>query len=194
MIRNIAYDSPVKEPYIFYPDKNWEGIFMTKNANFEDELGATMIDSRLTYVYQAVTVADAMILDLTGKGSKYLTNYRDADENFLDGSNTYRLNIPVNVPAERFWSVVVYDAETRSMIKNDVHPLPGIRSLDADILIQNDDGSYDVYFGPEAPEGYENNWVKTNEGDGWFVMFRFYSPTEAYYDKSWQLPNIELLK
>jgi hypothetical protein len=51
-----------------------------------------------------------------------------------------------------------------------------------------------VYFGPEAPEGYENNWVKTNEGDGFFVFFRFYSPTEAYYDKSWQLPMVELVK
>jgi len=194
MARNVAYDSPVKEPYIYYLGKNWEIPFMTKNADFEDERGITLIEPRLSYVYQAITVADAMLLKLEGKGSKYLVNYRDADENFLSGSNTYRLNIPANPPAERFWSVVVYDADTRSMIVNDVQPLPGIRSLDADTLIQNDDGSYDAYFGPEAPEGYENNWVKTNEGDGWFVLFRFYSPTEAFYDKSWQLPMVELIK
>ena len=67
--------------------------------------------------------------------------------------------------------------------------------LDDDkILMQNEDGSYDVYFGPEAPEGYENNWVKTNEGDGFFVYMRFYSPTEAYYDKSWQLPMIQKIE
>ena len=104
------------------------------------------------------------------------------------------MNIAGNIPAENFWSVVVYDAETRSMINNDLQPLPGIRSLDADKLLKNDDGSYDVYFGPEAPEGFENNWVKTNEGDGWFVLFRFYSPTEAFYDKSWQLPMVEKLE
>ncbi len=75
------------------------------------------------------------------------------------------MNIPANVPAENFWSIVVYDAETRSMIKNDLQPLPAIRSLNSD-LMQNEDGSYDVYFGPEAPEGYENNWVKTNDDDG----------------------------
>ena len=51
-----------------------------------------------------------------------------------------------------------------------------------------------MYFGPEAPGGFENNWVKTNEGDGFFVFFRFYSPTEAYYDKSWQLPMIEKIE
>jgi len=194
MTRNIAYDSPVKESFIYYPDKNWELAFMSKNPSFEDEQGATQIEPRLSFVYQAITTADAMVLEIVGKGSKYLSNYRDADENFLEGSNTYRLNIPANVPAENFWSIVVYDAETRSMIKNDLQPLPGIRSLDSDKLIQNEDGSYDVYFGPEAPEGYENNWVKTNEGDGWFVLFRFYSPTEAYYDKSWQLPMFEKMK
>jgi len=194
MARNIAYDSPVKEPYLFYPDKNWELAFMTKNPRYEDERGATQIEQRMSFMYQAITTADAMVLELVGKGSKYLGTYRDADENFLIGSNSYHLNIPADVPAANFWSIVVYDAETRSMIKNDVQPLPAIRSLDSDKLKQNEDGSYDVYFGPEAPEGYEDNWVKTNEGDGFFVFFRFYSPTEAYYDKSWQLPMVELIK
>jgi len=191
MARNIAYDSPIKESFLYWPDKNWELAFMTKNPQFEDERGATQIEPRMSFVYQAITTADAMVLEIVGKGSKYVGTYRDADENFLIGSNTYHLNIPANVPAENFWSLLVYDAETRSMIKNDVQPLPGIRSLDSDILLQNSDGSYDVYFGPEAPEGYENNWVKTNEGDGFFVFFRFYSPTEVYYEKNWQLPMIE---
>ena len=193
MARNIAYDSPVKEPYLFYPDKNWELAFMTKNPRFEDDQGATQIERRMSFVYHAITTADAMVLELVGKGSKYLETFRDADENFLIDSNTYHLNIPANIPAENFWSIVVYDAETRSMIKNDLQPLPAIRSLNSD-LIQNEDGSYDVYFGPEAPEGYENNWVKTNDDDGWFVLFRFYSPTEAFYDKSWQLPMIKKLE
>jgi len=195
MARNIAYDYPDRESYLFYPDTNWAPIFYTKDpTSFEDERGATQIDQRMFFIYQAISTADAMKLELVGKGSKYLGAYRDSDENFLIGSNTYHLNIPANIPAENFWSIVVYDAETRSMIKNDVQPLPAIRSLDSDKLIQNSDGSYDVYFGPEAPEGYENNWVKTNEGDGFFVYFRFYSPTEAYYDKSWQLPDVELVK
>jgi hypothetical protein len=194
MARNIAYDSPVKEPFLYWPDKNWELAFMTKNPRYEDERGATQIEPRISFMYQAITTADAMVLELVGKGSKYVGTYRDADEDFLIGSNTYHLNIPADVPALNFWSIVVYDAETRSMIKNDVQPLPAIRSLDSDKLIQNEDGSYDVYFGPEAPTGYENNWVKTNEGDGFFVFMRFYSPTEAYYDKSWQLPMVEKLE
>lgn len=194
MTRNIAYDNPAKAPYIFYPGKNWETPFMTKNADFEDDRGATLMDNRLGYTYQAITVADAMVLKLTGKGSKYLVNYRDSNDNYLSGSNTYLLNIPANPPAERFWSVVAYDAETRSLIVNDERPRPGFSSVYAEHYTQNADGSYDVYLGPVAPEGYENNWIKTNEGDGFFVLFRFYSPTEAFYDKSWQLPNIELIE
>ena len=194
MARNIAYDSPVKKPWIYYPDKNWELAFQTKNPRHEDERGATQIEPRMSFMYQAITTADAMVLELVGKGSKYIGTYRDSDYDFLIGSNTYHLNIPANVPAENFWSIVVYDAETRSMINNGVQPLPAIRSLDDDKLLQNGDGSYDVYFGPEAPEGFENNWVKTNEDDGFFVFMRFYSPTEAYYDKSWQLPMIEKIE
>jgi len=194
MARNIAYDSPAKKPYIYWEDKNWELAFQTKNPRHEDERGVTQIEPRMSFMYQAITTADAMVLEMIGKGSKYVGTYRDSDYYFLQGSNNYHLNIPSDVPAENFWSIVAYDADTRSMINNGLQPLPAIRSLDDDKLIQNDDGSYDVYFGPDAPEGFENNWVKTNEGDGFFVYMRFYSPTEAYYDKSWQLPMIEKIE
>ncbi|ODA48410.1 hypothetical protein BC476_10995 [Vibrio parahaemolyticus] len=41
----------------------------------------------------------------------------------------------------------------------------------------NSDGSIDVYYGPKPLKGYENNWVQTNPGEGWFTYFRFYGPT-----------------
>jgi hypothetical protein len=28
-------------------------------------------------------------------------------------------------------------------------------------------------------------------GKGWFVYFRWYSPTQAFFDKTWTLPDIE---
>ena len=42
------------------------------------------------------------------------TNQRE----FLHGENTYRLVMPPDVPAKDFWSLTVYDVETRSMLKN----------------------------------------------------------------------------
>ena len=51
------------------------------------------------------------------------------------------------------------------------------------------DGSVKVYIGPEAPLGYESNWVQSNKGEGFFVYLRLYGPTEAYFDKSWVMPD-----
>jgi hypothetical protein len=55
----------------------------------------------------------------------------------------------------------------------------------------NDDGSVDLFLGPDVPAGQEGNWIKTNPGEYWFAYFRLYAPTEAYFDKSWPLPDIE---
>jgi len=52
----------------------------------------------------------------------------------------------------------------------------------------------DVYVGPAAPKGFENNWVQTKPGEGWFALFRFYGPTEKLFDKSWVLGDFEKVK
>ena len=40
----------------------------------------------------------------------------------------------------------------------------------------------------------KGNWIQTVPGKGWFPIFRFYSPTEAYFDKNWKLNDIEEVK
>jgi hypothetical protein len=192
MAKNIAYDSSIKESWIYYPGKTWELGIMPNNPSFEDEQNATQILPRTSFVYEAITTADNMVKPIIGSGSKYLMNYRDGNGTFLGGTNTYKLNVPSNVPAEQFWSADSYDTETRSLLKNNVSS--GITSVNLENVTQNNDGSYDIYFGPEAPAGQEGNWIKTNPEEGFFVIFRFYGPTEPYYDKTWQLPNIELVK
>jgi hypothetical protein len=54
--------------------------------------------------------------------------------------------------------VAVHDFETRSQVQTDSNNA-ALSSYDD--LRHNNDGSVDLYFGPTAPEGYENNWVKT---------------------------------
>ncbi len=102
MARNISYDSPAKEPFLYWPDKNWELAFMTKNTRYEDECGVTQIEQRMSFTYQAITSTDAMVLEFAEKGSKYLGTYRDSNDNSLFGSNLYHLNIPADVPAQNF--------------------------------------------------------------------------------------------
>jgi hypothetical protein len=126
-----------------------------------------------------------------GAGQVYLEAQKDSDDNWLDGGNNYRLTIPANVPMKQFWSVTVYDNDTRCFVRTGQLPDKSSR-MD---LTYNDDGSVDLYFGPEAPadEAQRSNWVKTVPEEGWFTYFRLYAPTEKYFDRSWQLPDIENL-
>jgi len=56
---------------------------------------------------------------------------------------------------------------------------------------KNGDGSIDVYFGPNAPEGKASNWVPTDPARQFELMFRLYGPTKALFEKTWVLPDVE---
>jgi hypothetical protein len=86
----------------------------------------------------------------------------------------------------------VYDPQTRSELQTD-QPYPS-RQSQRDKMIVNDDGSFDLYYGSEAPAGKKANWTQTVPGKAWFVVLRLYSPTEPWYDKTWRPGEIELLK
>jgi hypothetical protein len=93
---------------------------------------------------------------------------------------------------QQFWAVSVYDIDTRTLFRNE--SLKAKISSNSQGLKKNADGSVDVYFGPHPPAGWENNWVQTVAGKFWFPYFRLYAPTQAYFDKSWPLPDIEKVK
>ncbi len=40
----------------------------------------------------------------------------------------------------------------------------------------------------------EAKWIQTVPDKGWFCLLRLYSPTEAWYDKSWRPGEIELVQ
>ena len=96
--------------------------------------------------------------------------------------------MPANVPAANYWSVVLYDADTRALLDNG-QPFPSVASNQKMTL--NQDGSADVYFGPQRPEDESANWIKTVPSRGYFVGMRLYSPTKAFFEQSWKPDNIE---
>ncbi|MFD0879232.1 DUF1214 domain-containing protein [Variovorax dokdonensis] len=53
---------------------------------------------------------------------------------------------------------------------------PSARSSQNEDLVKNADGTVDVYFGPKAPAGKASNWVQTNPGGKFEVLFRLYGP------------------
>ncbi|KQW70424.1 hypothetical protein ASE17_16145 [Phenylobacterium sp. Root77] len=169
-----------------YPGTQWEWV-LTLNPDQEAET-YSQIDERTDYTFEAFSVAAGMIKPIVGAGSQYMSVGKDGDGNWLDGGKSYRLRVPPKAPVKEFWSLIVYDNLTRSMIETDtlragVSSQRGVR--------ENADGSVDIHFGPSAPSGGSANWIKTLPGRGWFAYFRWYGPTEAFFDKSWALGDIE---
>jgi hypothetical protein len=171
----------------YYPDRKWQGTLPGNDYTFAHD-GVPQIDARNNAYYMAAGNTPAMMAKNVGQGSQYLWTYRDASGAWLDGARSYRLRVPAHVPIKNFWSVVVYDALSRSELQNS-QTLPSVSMYSGPSA--NADGTIDIYFGPTCPPGQEKNWVETLPDRGWFPIFRFYSPTEAYFDKSWKLPDIE---
>ena len=123
-----------------------------------------------------------------GAGQFYSISIRDKDGDGFDGAKTYRLIVPANPPVEQYWSVTAYDRETHALIKN----MPrASRSSQIPELRKNTDGSVDIYFGPKAPAGKESNWVPTDPARKFELMARFYAPKKEFFEKVWQLPDVE---
>jgi len=122
-----------------------------------------------------------------GGGTFYLTGIRDSNGDLYDGESTYKLNVPKDTPAKDFWSVIVYSMRTKGFVEG--APRVGLSSRNIDSMVMNDDGSYDLYFGPNPPKGFETNTIPTNEN--FFLLFRLYGPESKTFFKTWQLGNLE---
>jgi hypothetical protein len=121
-----------------------------------------------------------------------MTTKRDCNGALLRADRTYRLRVPANVPVGQFWALTLYSENTRRPYDSGQGTVRSA-NLDSHLkdLKRNSDGSVDVYIGPRAPEGYENNFMKTTGDDGWFVYFRLYAPEQPFFDKTFKLTDFE---
>jgi hypothetical protein len=185
MTRMITF-GVVDPEAIVYPDRRWQWAFVGGSYLFDTQ-GYDNIDRRGAFAYSATGNTPAMASKAVGVGSQYMWTPRDAKGNMLDGKKSYRMRVPPKPPVKDFWSVIVYDAKSRSMLQNG-QKFPSVSQYSqAD---KNADGSIDIYFGPKAPKGKEKNWIRTLPDRGWFPIFRFYGPLEPFFDKSWKLEDI----
>lgn len=188
MARAIAYRKRFPAAKV-WPSRNWEkSLFLTETN--QEAPNHTQLDERTSWFYEAVGVSVGMMGRAVGVGQVYLEATKDSQGRWLDGGRTYRLTVPRDAPVAQFWSVTVYDNETRCFVKTGVSPDRSSR----DAVVKNADGSVDLAFGPTCPAGVpESNWIKTLPGKGWFSYFRLYGPTQTYFDRSWELPDFEMI-
>lgn len=185
--RSIVFSSRIKDCTL-YPNSQWQVGFIGGSHEFLNN-GVKMLDPRTRMFYYATGITPAMAAKMIGVGSQYALAFRDANGNGLDGSKTYKLHIPPNPPAKNFWSIVIYDNQTRSELQTD-QQFPSINSQDKE-LQKNRDGSVDIYFAPKAPSGKESNWIQSIPGKGFNVILRLYGPLEPWFNKTWKPGEIE---
>jgi len=187
--RALGFRPRNKSAY-YYPDRQWYTGFAGGHDFMNN--GELVLDDRIMFHYVATGITPAMATPQVGTGSVYASATKDVKGEHLDGGKTYKVTLPAPIPMNNFWSFMVYSGQHRSMLETD-QKAAGLDSNSPSIK-QNDDKSYTVWFGPEAPEGHEGNWVQTLPGKSYLAMLRLYGPLEPWFDKTWKPGDLELVE
>jgi hypothetical protein len=205
--RTLVFDARESEGFDYYDGSAWGLPLWVGGYSFETppplvtekgieplpRTGARTLNARTSFFYAYTGITPAMCMRLTGVGSQYIVAFRDSEGDPLDGAKSYQMTLPPDIPAARFWSLTLYDNQTRSMLQTPQrYPRAGSQSHPTPAATAGDDGSTTIVFGPERPaDTPEGNWIQTDPDKGFFVILRCYSPLESYFDKSWRPSEIE---
>ena len=188
----VSAFSSYRPDRLAWPDRKWEWAgLVPDSAQFETPAGVDL-KARDRWFIQAIVTSPAMFRRSAGAGSLYWLGVRDSTGTFLDGGKTYSLSIPQPVPGKLFWSVTVYDAQTRSEVQTD-QDKAALRSMFELKDVPSTEPT-ELYFGPTAPAGKEDRWIKTVPGRGWFAYIRIYGPEQAAFDGTWKPGDFEEVK
>ncbi|VAW67033.1 protein of unknown function DUF882 [hydrothermal vent metagenome] len=191
--RSLYFNPRMAQAYK-WKGKQWKAAFVGGDYKWliDGGKGGRNLDARTYFFYIATVNTPAMVMEFIGKGSQYALLDKDKEARYLYGDKNYKLNIPANVPAKDFWSIVVYDPQTRSELQTG-QKFPSKNNKKSN-LVKNADGSVDLYFGAKPPKGKEANWIQTVPGKGWFLILRLYGPLKPWFENEWKPGEIELLQ
>jgi len=175
---------------LYWPDRHYASLLMTdKNKMFTfvyddhiDLIGRAAEYFWCTYMPKELTDPPAV---------QYVMATSDKDGKLLEAGKLYKIDVPANMPVKQFWALTAYDHATMSFIYSDSNRTT-LSSYDLDKMKKNADGGVTIYVGPKAPEGLESNWIPT-AGRRPLPAMRLYGPTDAFNNKTFKLPDFELV-
>jgi hypothetical protein len=175
---------------LVWPDRQWQyAALRFEDGDFNTAIHVDLA-AREKWFYQAVGASPAMFRRDTQAGSLYWLGVQDDTGAYFDGGSTYKLTVPLPVPGKLFWSVTVYDIDTRSQIQTS-QKKAALRSL---FELKDLTGSTaELFFGPEPPTDTTVPWIQTVPGKGWFVYFRIYGPQTEAFNGDWRPGDFQIL-
>ena len=205
--RALLLDPRASEDLAYYDGSAWFSLMFGCGYNFEtppplvtDEgikpfppTGARALNTRTMFFYGYTGITPAMCMRLTGIGSQYLVATKDAGGDRLDGARSYRVTLPADIPAARFWSLTAYDTETRSMLPTPQRfPRAAASPTRLPRRRRTPTAPRPSRSAPSAPPTARRaTGSRPTEGKGWFLILRLYSPLASFFDKSWRPSEIE---
>ena len=176
---------------LYYKDRQYLNGWAGADAAFFQP-GYLDVQQRAAFFQIAYSSSPAMVADMINQGSKYPSTARDKDGELLDGSNSYRLHLPAPIPAALYWAVTIYNPEDGTLPQT-AQPFPSRNQFDKPLT--NEDGSLDLYFGPDKPSNVtDKNWLQTLKGRAFLVTIRLYGAEAAFYDQTWKPDDVVKLK
>ena len=166
---------------LYYKDRQYENVWGGATSEWLQD-SYIDVDQRAGYFQVAYSSAPAMVMRTLNAGSKYPVAYRDAKGDFLNGSNTYKLHLPPDPPAALFWAVTAYNITDGTMVQAP-QLMPSINGFNK--VATNNDGSVDLWFGPEKPaDAPDSNWIQTVPDRNFLVALRLYGTGTEFFDQT----------
>ena len=176
---------------LYYTDRQWQNAWAGATSEWLQDSYLDFIQ-RSTYFQVAYSSAPAMVMRTIDAGSKYPFTFRDADGEFMHGSQTYKLHLPPNPPAALFWAATAYNITDGTMTETP-QLMPSMNGFNK--VATNADGSIDIYFGPQKPADVAaSNWIQTVDGRDFLVALRLYGTGVEFYDQTWKPDDVVKVK
>ena len=176
---------------LYYKDRQYLNTWAAGTAEWLQE-SYLDVNQRASYFQIAYSSASAMVMRTLGAGSKYPFTTRDAEGEFLNGSNAYRLHLPPHPPAALFWAVTAYNITDGTMVEA-AQLMPSINGYNK--VAANNDGSIDLWFSSEKPADVpQSNWIQTVSGRNFLVALRLYGTGVEFFDQTWKPDDVVKVK